>query len=48
MSNGSDPDQEPCVGPDLDPNFLQRLSADDKISRQQVKSYVRAILVLKI
>ena len=28
-----DPDQDqPSVGPDLDPNWLQRLPADDKLS----------------
>ena len=32
MSNGLDPDQDPhFVGPDLGPNSLQRLSADNKI-----------------
>ena len=31
VSNSLDPDQARCfVGPDLDPNCLQRLSADDK------------------
>ena len=31
VSNGLDPDQDRnCVGPDLDPNCLQRLLADDK------------------
>ena len=31
MSNGFDPDQDQhFVGPDLSPNCLQRLSADDK------------------
>ena len=31
MSNNLDPDQDRhYVGPDLDPNCLQRLSADDK------------------
>ena len=31
VSNGSDPDQDRhIVGPDLGPNCLQRLSADDK------------------
>ena len=31
MSNSLDPDQARCfVGPDLGPNCLQRLSADDK------------------
>ena len=29
VSNGLDPDQD-IVGPDLGPNCLQRLSADDK------------------
>ena len=33
VSNGLNPDQDPRkVGPDLDPNCLQRLSADDKES----------------
>ena len=32
MSNGVDPDQDRhSIGPDLDPNCLQRLSADDKL-----------------
>ena len=36
VSNGLDPDQDRrSVGPDLGPNCLQRLSADD-ISRQRV------------
>ena len=31
VSNGLDPDQDQhSVGPDLGPNCLQRLSADDK------------------
>ena len=31
VSNSLDPDQDRhCVGPDLGPNCLQRLSADDK------------------
>ena len=31
VSNGLDPDQDICsVGPDLGPNCLQTLSADDK------------------
>ena len=35
MSNSLDPDQDrQNVGPDLDPNCLQRLSADDS-SRQR-------------
>ena len=34
MSNGLGPDQDqPFVGPDLVPNCLQMLSADDKIHR---------------
>ena len=34
VSNGLDPDQDRCfVGPDLGPNYLQRLSADDKKHR---------------
>ena len=37
MANSLDPDQaRHFVGPDLDPNCLQRLSADDT-SRQRVK-----------
>ena len=33
MSNGLDPDQDRhSVGPDLDPNRLQRSSADDKVT----------------
>ena len=37
MSNSLDPDQARCsVGPDLDPNCLQMLSADDTY-RQTVK-----------
>ena len=32
VSNDLDPDQnQPSVGPDLGPNCLQRLSADDKV-----------------
>ena len=30
MSNSLDPDQAHFVGPDLGPDCLQRLSADDK------------------
>ena len=38
VSNGSDPDQDPLsVGPDLDPNCLQKLSADDRSGRWQGK-----------
>ena len=40
MSNSLDPDQaQRLVGPDLGPNWLLRLSADDK-SHQEGKSYV--------
>ena len=39
MSNSSDLDQDQgSVGPDLDPNCLQRLSAKDKIGCRQGKS----------
>ena len=35
VSKGLDPDQnQPSVGPDLGPNCLQRLSADDKSHKQ--------------
>ena len=38
MSNGSDPDQERHFGtPDLDPNCLQMLSADN--SKERVDNY---------
>ena len=40
ISNGLDPDQDRrSVGPDLDPNCLQMLSADAKSRRKQGKSY---------
>ena len=36
MSNGLDPDQDlQFVGPDLGPNSLQRLSADDQSPQQR-------------
>ena len=39
MSNGLDPDQDlSSVGPDLGPNCLQCLSADDKSCPSQGKS----------
>ena len=39
MSNGLDPDQDRhSVGPDLGPNCLQRISADDKSRHWQGKS----------
>ena len=41
MSNSLDPDQaRRVVGPDLGPNCLPRLSAED-IGRQRVKRYCR-------
>ena len=34
VSHGLNPDQDQCsVDPDLDPNCMQRLSADDKSPR---------------
>ena len=49
MSNSLDPDQDRhCVGPDLGPKSLQKLSADDT-SRQRVKIIViLLIMFLKI
>ena len=42
MSNSLDPDQaRHFVGPDLGPNCLQRVSADDKSCHQRLKSYCR-------
>ena len=39
MSNGLDPDQDQhSFGPDLGPNCLQRISADDKSPGWQGKS----------
>ena len=36
MTNSLDPDQgRHSVGPDLGPDYLHRLTADDKSSRQQ-------------
>ena len=44
MSNGLDPDQDQhSVGPDLGPNCLQMLSADDKSHHQQGKSQSRLL-----
>ena len=38
MSNSLDPDQDRySVGPDLDPNSLQRISADEKIFAEQAE-----------
>ena len=37
MSNSLDPDQaQHCVGPDLGPNCLQRLSADDILGHKEL------------
>ena len=48
MSNSLDPDQaRQTVGPDLGPNYLQRLSADD-ISRQRVIYCLNTILILTV
>ena len=49
VSNSLDPDQDRhvhVVCPDLDPNCAQKLSADDKSSRKETKSY--ACLVFTI
>ena len=44
VSNSLDPDQDQCVvGPDLGPNCLQMLSADD-ISRQKVNKYCKCTI----
>ena len=44
VSNSSDPDQaRRSVGPDLDPNFLQRLTADDT-GRQVVKVLIYLVV----
>ena len=46
VSNSLDPDQaRRFVGPDLDPNCLQRLSADDT-SRQRVNTFSVLEMVL--
>ena len=46
VSNSLDPDQaRHFVGPDLGPNCLQRLSADDT-SRQRVNTFITGILVI--
>ena len=48
VSNRLDPGQaRHCVGPDLVPIFLQRLSADD-ISRQGVKLIHYCLEVIKV
>ena len=42
MSNNLDPDQDRhFVGPDLDPNCLQRLSADNKVAARKEKVITR-------
>ena len=43
LTNALDPDQDRCsVGPKLDQNCLQRLSADDKIAA--IKEIVKPLL----
>ena len=45
MTNCLDPDQaRRSVGPDLGPNCLQRLSADDESHRQQRKGLKKFVL----
>ena len=45
MSNGLGPNQDPrCVGPDLGPNCLQRLSADDKSRSYQANTKLSILL----
>ena len=45
VSTSLDPDQaRQFVGPDLDPNCLQRLSADD-MGRQRVKEYATRLSI---
>ena len=47
MSNSLDPDQDRhSVGPDLDPNCLQRLSADDKSHRFQGKELLKVNMIV--
>ena len=47
MLNGSDPDHDECfVGPDLGPNYLQRLLADDKmlLASEELKEHTAYLL----
>ena len=45
MSNSLDPDDDQCsIGPDLGPNCLQRLSADDNIRQEFRASAYESIL----
>ena len=51
MSNCLDPDQDRhSVGPDLGPNFLQRISADDLSpqARKELKSHVLSIFYINL
>ena len=61
MSNSLDPDQDRCsVGPDLVANCLQRISADDAVSRERVlksrnsnnvpvrKNYLKKLILKKV
>ena len=46
VSNSLDPDQAPrFVGPDLGPNCLQRLSAEDT-SKQRLNTFLSVIVVV--
>ena len=48
MSNGLDPDQVQCsVSPDLDPNCLQRLSADEKVATSKERVNLFSIIMVK-
>ena len=49
MSNSLDPEQDQhFVSPDLDPNCLERLSADDKVplARKKLKAYCHRLEIL--
>ena len=49
VSNGLDPDQDRhFVGPDLGPNCLQRLSANDKIAKKDLIQYCNIDQVTQI
>ena len=48
VAKGMDPDQDRrSVGPDLDTNFLQRLSADDKslLARKELQNVIINIMI---
>ena len=49
VSNISDPDQDWIyVGPDLGPNFLQKLSADSTIAGKELKTVIVCFWVLEM